>query len=81
MSSMSSFASIFFVDLTFIRCSFMCPLSVSSDSGKCLLTDSTVIPGHVTKFPALMAASHVDLGGNPVAACKYLMAPGIDGRE
>ena len=31
-----------------------------------------VSPGQVSKFPDLMEASHVDLTGNPGAACRYL---------
>jgi len=43
------------------------------------LTLSGVSVGHVTKFPALIAASQVVLGGYPAAACRNRIAFGVDG--
>ena len=62
-----------FFDLPCCRCFFKCPHCVSFDSGKCLLIDCSVRPGHVEKFPDLTAAIHVSLVGYPAAACKYRM--------
>ena len=81
-SLMSSLASIFFVDLTFIRCNFMCPLSVSLDSGKGLLTDFTVIPRPHNKISCFDSHEPCRFSWETgCSACKYLMAPGIDGRD
>lgn len=58
----------------------MCPFSVLSGSGKCLLTFFAVNVGHVTKFPASIAAIYVDFGGYPTAAWRKQIAAGIKDR-
>ena len=40
-----------------------------------------VNPGHVSKFPFLIALSCVDLTGNPAAACIYLTRDSMLGRS
>ena len=45
------------------------------------MTASAVSPGHVTKFPALIAAIHVACVGKPAAACRNLTAADVDGKE
>ncbi len=39
-----------------------------------------VSPGHVRKFPCLIASIHVSLTGNPAAAWRYLIDCWIEGR-
>jgi hypothetical protein len=77
----SSFVSIFvLIDLTPRRCFLICPCWVLSESGKCFLTVVVVSPGHVTKFPYLIASIHVSLTGNLAAAWRYLIDCWIEGR-
>jgi hypothetical protein len=45
-----------------------------------LCTVSSVNPGHVTWLPALIAAIHVPLTGNPAATWRYLIDCGIVGK-
>ena len=42
----------------------MCPLTVASLLGKCLVTSFVVSPGNVDKKPLLIAVINVDLTGN-----------------
>jgi hypothetical protein len=56
------------VDRTFFRDWSMCPLCMSIEAGKCLLSAAYVSPGHEWKKPCLMAFNHVVLVGlNAVA--------------
>ena len=48
------------------------PLIVSTDCGKYLASFEYVSPGHVAKFPLLIALSHLYFTWNPVTACMYL---------
>ena len=48
------------------------PLRVSTDCGQYFAAFEYVSPGHVAKFPFLIALIHVDFTGNPAAACMYL---------
>ncbi len=58
-----------FVDLTFVHCNFICPLSVSLVSGWYLLTFLVIRDCHVTKIPFFIAASHVVLVGYVSHSC------------
>ena len=49
----------------------MCSFVVSTSCGKYLAAFEYVRPGHVSEFPLFIALSHVDLIGNPYAACMY----------
>ena len=49
----------------------MCPFIISTACGKYLATFEYVSPGHVPNFPLCISRSHVDLFGNPDAACMY----------
>ena len=47
----------------------MCPFIVSTSRGQYLAVFEYVRPGYVSKFPLFIALSHVDLAGEPDAAC------------
>ena len=66
----------FFVDRNPLHVFLPCPLWVSSDSGKYLLTASFVSPGHDANWLFLMALTQVDLVGYPAAAYRYLISSG-----
>ena len=68
---LSSVADVVFVDRNPLHVFRPCPLCVSSDSGKCLVTALAVRPGHNAICLFLMAFSHVGFVGKPAAACKY----------
>ena len=57
-----------FVEQTPCRYCVMCPLIVSTNWGQYLDELEYVSPGHVSKFPALIYFSQVDLVGNPATA-------------
>ena len=68
-STETSFGEDFlFVDRTPLRDCVRCPLRYSSEAGQYLAALVKVITGQEAKFPAWMAASHVDLTGKPAAA-------------
>ena len=48
------------------------PLMVSLDSGYYLDALECVRPVQLSKLPALMDASHVNLTDNPASVCRYL---------
>ena len=50
-----------------------CPMSVSGSSFMCLFTENVEMEGHVVKYPADIARSHVDLAGLKHAAWRNLM--------
>ena len=54
---------------------------VSTARGKYLVAFEYVSPGHVSKFPLFIALNHVDLTGNPDAACLYLTSASTFGRS
>ena len=58
----------------------MWPLRVSTDCGQYFAAFEYVSPGHVAKFPFLIALIHVDFTGNPAAACMYLTRASKIGR-
>ena len=62
-----------FVDWMFLRCWSRCPSVVASDLGKYCLMASTVTPGHVLKWPFLMAWIQVLVVGEKAHWCRYLM--------
>ena len=47
------------------------PLIFSTARGQYFAAWGYVSPGHVSNFPFLIALSHVELIGNPAAACMY----------
>ena len=57
------------------------PLRVSTDCGQYFASFEYVIPGHVAKFPFLIALIHVDFTENPAAACMYLTRDSKLGRS
>ena len=61
-----------FVDHTAWCGCTICPLSVSIYCGKYLAAFKYVKPGQVSKLPAFMDFSQVDLIGKPAAACRNL---------
>jgi hypothetical protein len=63
-----SVADIVFVDGKPLSALCPCPLCVSSNSGKCLVTVSAVRPGHDANCLFLIAFSHVGFVRKPVAA-------------
>ena len=57
-----------FVDRTPLRDCVGCPFRASSETGKYLAALAKVSPCQEAKLPAWMAASHVELTGNPDTA-------------
>ena len=57
-----------FVDLNPLGVFRPWPLCVTSESGKCFLTASTVNPGHAGNLLFLIAARKVGFVGNPATA-------------
>ena len=59
----------------------MCDLIVSTAHGKYFSALEYVSPGHVSKFPFFISLSHMDLTGNPNAACMYRTSASTLGRS
>ena len=59
------------VNRTCCRVWTICPLMVSLQVGQYWVALWYVIPGHKSKFPAMIAFSQVSRTGNPAAARKY----------
>lgn len=76
-----NFCGLGLVERMFLRVWFMCPFAVSVVSGYYFVTFFSVSSGHPTKFPALIALSHVDLTGYPHTACIHLIACSVEGKS
>ena len=59
----------------------MWPLIVSTAYGQYLAAFEYVSPGHVSKLPLFIALSHIDLNGNPDAACMDCTSASTLGRS
>ena len=59
----------------------MWTLMVSLDSRWYLDALEYMRPGKISNFPALMDASHINLTGDPAAACRYLTSASTLGRS
>ena len=70
----------FLVDLTPCKDWTMCPLIVSTARGQYFAAFEYVSPDHVSKIPFLIDLRHVDLTGNPAAACMYRTSASTLGR-
>ena len=71
----------FLVDHTPCEDLTMCPFIVSTAHGQYFAALEYVIPGHVARFPLLIALSHADFTGNPAAACMYCTSASTLGRS
>ena len=77
-STMGGFA---LVDITPCFVCVMCTLMVSVACGKYYGSLEYVRPGHMYKFPALIALRQVCFVGNPADAYRYLTSDAIFGRS
>ena len=59
----------------------ICPLIVSTACGHYLAAFEYVNPGHVSKFPFLIALSYVDLTGDPASTFIYQTRASMIGRS
>ena len=77
----STMGGLTFVDLTPCFVCVMCPLLVYVACGKYLEELDYIRPGHMSKFPALVALIRVCFGGDPDAVCRYLTSASTLGRS
>jgi hypothetical protein len=73
---LSSYPGVRFVDCWPLLVFRACPLSVSSDSGKCFAIASGVRPGQDAYCLFLTAQSHIGLVGIPAEAWRYRTSSG-----
>ena len=71
----------FLVDRTPCKDWTMCPLMVSTAQGQYLAEFEYFSSVHVSNFSFLIALSHVELTGDPTAACMYRTSASTLGRS